>query len=374
MRREPIPGLHKMELDTPALLIDIELMEANIRRMADYLKGTHAALRPHAKTHKTPEIALRQIEAGARGVTCAKLGEAEVMAAAGIKDILVANQIVGEEKIQRLLDLAEHTDIIVAVDSLENVRDLGRAARQRGVKLNVIIEIDVGMKRCGVEPDESALRLAELIIGTPSLEFRGIMGYEGHTVFIEDFEERKIKCREANMRLIQARDLLHAGGIPVEIVSAGGTGTYNITAETPGITEIQAGSYVLMDAKYKGIGLDFECALTVLATVISRPSLDRAVIDVGRKGITDEFGLPLVKGLLRTSGIEVIRGVEVVRLSEEHGKLEVKDPDLDLRVGDKIELIPSHCCTTINLYDKFYCIRNNTLEAVWDIAGRGKMQ
>jgi len=358
-------GSLKEQLDTPILLIDLDVMESNIARMADYFRGVDAELRPHAKTHKTPILTHKQIEAGAIGVTCAKLGEAEVMVAAGIKDVLIANEIVPHQKIARLVNLAKHADMMVAVDDPINIENLSQAARDKGINLRVLVDVDVGMDRCGVPPGEPALQLAQKVEQSKNLIFAGIMGYEGHTVAIPDFEERKREAEKAMTRLIQTKELIQRNGLEVSIVSGGGTGTYNITGQFPGMTEIQAGSYILMDTFYSGVLNDFDCALTVLTTVISRPNKDTAITDAGMKTVTKEFGLP---------GVKYLDGVEVVSLSEEHGKLDLSNSGANLKPGDTLELIPGHGCTTINLHDRFYGIRNGILEAIWDIAARGKVR
>lgn len=358
-------GAYKQEFDTPVLLIDLDLMESNIAKMADFFCTVSAKLRPHTKTHKTPILAHKQIDAGAIGVTCAKLGEAEVMVNSGIKQILIANEIITPLKIEKLTSLARHSDLIVAVDDEENVEHLSKSASQKGINLKVLIEVDIGMNRCGVEPGEPALKLANKIEKSKNLVFAGLMGYEGHTVTIPDFDKRKFETERSMALLVQTKELIERNGLQVEIMSGGGTGTYNITGKIPEMTEIQAGSYIVMDAYYKNVVNEFDCALTVLSTVISRPNKDTAIIDAGLKTVTKEFGLPLVKG---------IEGAKLTRLSEEHGNLDVRKSEIELKRGDKIELIPTHCCTTINLHDKFYGIRNGRLETIWDITGRGKVR
>lgn len=359
-----LTGIPKEQLDTPALLIDLDIMESNIAKMAAYFRSVDAELRPHSKTHKTPIIAHKQIEAGAIGITCAKLGEAEVLVAAGIKDILIANEIVPPQKIVRLANLAKHADMMVAVDNPENIEDLSEAVQANGANLRVLVEVDTGMKRCGVSPGEPALMLAQKVIQAKNLTFAGIMGYEGHTVATPDFEERKYETEKSLNLLIDTKELIEQNGIEIGIVSGGGTGTYNITGKFPGMTEVQAGSYVLMDSFYSNVLDDFDCALTVLSTIISRPRRDGAITDAGMKTMTKEFGLPIAKDM---------DGVELTGLSEEHGKMILSSSSMNLRPGDTIEFIPSHGCTTINLHDKFYGIRNGKLESVWDIAGRGKL-
>jgi D-serine deaminase-like pyridoxal phosphate-dependent protein len=354
-------NISKYDIDTPALLIDLEKMERNIKKMAAFFEGRSSHLRPHTKTHKCPVLAHKQLQAGAQGITCAKLGEAEVMAAAGIRDILIANQIVGRDKIARLANLAHHCDIMVAVESAENVAALSSAAKAVASTIRILIEVDVGMHRCGVKSGEEALALAMSILSSPNLKFEGIMGYEGHVVMAPDLEDRRQACTDSMRVLVSVREMLERHGIHVKIVSAGGTGTYNIAGAYPGITEIQAGSYILMDAKYRSILQDFESALTLLCTVTSRPDKHSAILDAGMKAVTFEFGMPELVNLT---------GAGFAFLSEEHGHLYLEDADP--RVGDKVEVIPSHCCTTINLHDRFYAVRGERLEAIWQIAGRGK--
>ena len=357
-------GTPKAELDTPALCLDIEAVEANIQRMADYFRDSPVRLRPHAKTHKCPTLARMQLAAGAIGITCAKLGEAEVLAAAGIKDILIANQIIGAGKIARLVNLAAYTEVMVAVDDAANVAELDAAAQAKGVRLRVVIEVDIGMARCGVQPGEPALALARQIVACPGLRFEGVMGYEGHTIFHPDPEERRALTEPSVKLLVDTADLLRRNGIPVAIVSSGGTGTHFITGRYPGVTEIQVGSYITMDSQYReGVGIDFAYGLTVLATVVSAPTPDRAECDAGLKTMTRDFGLPVVISP---------PGWELVGLAEEHGHLR-RAGGPPLKPGDKVEIVPNHGCTTINLHDEYHVIRRGVLEAVWPIAGRGKV-
>lgn len=363
MQRSPI-GMHKTELDTPALCLDLAVVESNISRMAGYLKGSAVRLRPHTKTHKSPMLAQMQVAAGAIGITCAKLGEAEVMAAAGLKDILIANQIVGAAKIARLVGLATYTDVMVAVDDARNVAELDRAARAAGVTLRVLVEVNIGMNRCGVAPGQTACDLASLVAAAPGLRFEGLMGYEGHTVFIRDPEERRRATVASLCLLVDSANLIRADGIPVAIVSGGGTGTYFITGRYPGVTELQAGSYITMDAQYREVvGIDFDYGLSILSSVISVPSPDRAECDAGLKTMTRDFGLPKL--------IDP-PGWELVGLAEEHGHLRRLDGPL-LQPGDKVEIVPNHGCTTINLHDEYWVIRDGLLAAVWPIAARGKV-
>ncbi len=361
-------GKHKTELDTPALLINLDKMETNIQKMAIFFTTVSTELRPHLKTHKTPIIAHKQIAAGAIGITCAKLGEAEAVIHAGIRDVLIANQIVGSHKIARLINLAKHSEIMVAVDNAHNVQAISDAATAKGVTIRILVEVNIGMDRCGVEPGQPTLELARQICQSPNLKFEGLMGYEGHTVAKPNRTERETATREAMHRLIETKHFVEQQGVEVSIMSGGGTGTFDITGSMPEMTEVQAGSYVFMDSTYhnvEGVGGKFDNALSVLATVVSRPEQDRVIVDTGLKVLTKEFGIP-----------QPIRipGLEMIGLSEEHGKMLVSNGDVSLEPGDKLEILPTHCCTNVNLHDRYYGIRNEIVESVWEITARGKSQ
>jgi len=362
--QEAYIGKPKNAVDTPALLLDVERLERNLARMAEFFAPLPCQLRPHAKTHKCVEIARRQIAHGAIGITCAKLSEAEVMARGGIEDILVANQVVGRAKVERAARLARRCRLTVAVDAAANVRELAEAARAHRARLGVLVEVNVGMDRCGVEGPEEAVALAQEVVRKRELELRGLMGYEGHAVFIEDAAARREAAEQAMARLLAVCDAMVRAGLPVPVVSAGGTGTYDITGRIPGITEIQCGSYCVMDARYRRLVPEFECALTALTTVISRPTRERLVLDIGRKSVGSDFGMPEPCGR---------SDFEVVGLAEEHGKARVL-ADAPLAPGQKVELLPGHCCTTIALHDWFYVVRGGIVEAVWPIQARGKFQ
>ena len=353
------------EVDTPALILDKAKLTRNIHRMAKYVAGGPAKLRPHAKTHKCVEIAKLQLEAGAVGITCAKVGEAEALADGGIPDILIANEIVGPLKIARLVGLAKRCAITVAVDEADNVRQLSAAAVAAGVTLRCYVEVNVGMDRCGVEPGEPALALARQVAAAPGLRFCGLQAYEGHLQNLVPFEERRART-EADMRkALTAKERIEAGGLRVDQVSGCGTGTHTISGRLPWMTELQCGSYATMDAQYAAVGgADFENALTVLVTVISRPRPDKAIVDAGLKAITPEFGDPTV----------LVPGATWFGFSEEHGEITLEGPAQRLRIGDKIELIPRHGCTTVNLYDQFHVVEDGGLVDVWRIAARGRSQ
>jgi D-serine deaminase-like pyridoxal phosphate-dependent protein len=363
-------GLPKNEIETPALLVDLDAVEGNIQKMAAFCAESGIQLRPHAKTYKaTPVFAWMQLRAGAVGITVSKLSEAEVLANSGIGDILIANQVVGERKIQRLAHLAAHTDVIVAVDSLENAREISRKAQEVGVAVNVLVEVNIGNNRCGVEPHEATHEFVQQILKLPGLRFCGLMGYDGHLSFVKDVKEREQRSLACYEILIATRDRLLKAGIPVKIVSGGGSLTYRPAARVKGMTELQVGSYLFNDTTYQLSGLmEFQCALTVLATVISRPKRagaeNIAILDVGCKTMDILNGFPEVKSLPG----------EVFSMPQEHSRLRLPGPGpyTDPQIGDKVELWVRDANCTINLYDSIYAIRNEKVEAVWDISGRGK--
>ena len=360
-------GMRRDEIDTPVLLVDLDALDSNIEKMAAHFRETVKHLRPHSKSHKTPAIAHRQLEAGALGITCAKLGEAEVMADAGIRDILIANEIVGTKKIERLMHLATRCDIMVAVDHPANLNALNAAAAAGGVFLRVLVEVNIGHNRCGAAPGQAAVDLAQQAQNASHLRFAGIMGYEGHVVDLEDGAEREERASECLQRLVDARADIEAAGISVGICSSSATGDYYISTRFDGITEVQAGSYALMDAAYGRLELGFENALTVLTTVGSRPTSHQVITDAGLKSLTPEHGFPLVKDR---------NDLECHALSEEHGRLRTPDGTdcTDLQVGDLLEFIPGHGCTTVNLHDYLYAMRGGQLVDVWPIAARGKVR
>lgn len=356
--------LRATDVDTPALLLDLTSLERNIAKMAAFARSAGVHLRPHSKTHKSPRIAAMQVQAGAIGITCQKLGEAEVMADAGIGGILISNQIVGPLKIQRLVRLARRADVMVAVDDPRNVADLSEAAVAGGVTLKVLVEVNVGMMRCGVQPGEPALRLAEIVRRSAGLDFRGLMGYEGHAVALRSAEERQAAALPSLQLLVDTASLLREHGLPVEIVSSTGTGTYDIGGGFAGITELEVGSYATMDADYQAIGVPFECALTVLATVISTPQEGLAIFDAGMKSIAPDHGMPLVVDL---------PDAQVLALSEEAGWLATTGSEHPV-AGDKVRLIPGHGCTTINLHDRYVVVRDGWVVDLWPVAARGRSQ
>ena len=352
-------------VDTPALLLDGPAVQRNIRTLADFFSDRPARIRPHFKNHKCTSLMKEQVAAGqCIGTTAAKLGEAEVLVEAGLDHILIANQVIGPAKMRRLVDLSRRAEIIVALESEEGLRQLAEAAQADDVTLHAIIEVDSGMKRCGTAPGRPTVEFAQKIRQAPGVEFRGVMGYEGHAVGIKDPDERRAVTSEAATLLCDTVEQIRAADIPVEIVSAAGTGTYDVTGDWPGVTEVQCGSYVTMDWVYQQVRPEFELAMSVLVTVISRPKPGVAVLDGGIKTMAAEFGCPKVKG---RPGDDIPSF-----LSEEHTNVQLGEDDLN--VGDKIELLPSHCCTTSNLHRRFVVHDGTVVTDVWPIEGSGRLQ
>jgi 3-hydroxy-D-aspartate aldolase len=360
------------DIPTPALLLDLDRFERNLRRMAAHARASGKNLRPHAKTHRCPEIARRQVSAGALGVACAKLGEAEVMARAGVRGLLITTEVVSPATIRRLMQLVSAApDTMVVIDNPVNVADLGREAAADGVTVNVLVDVDVGTRRTGIAPGEPALALARAAVAQPALRFRGLQGYAGHCAHVMGWQARREASHAALKPLMETRELIERAGIPVEIVAGGSTGTFDIDIELPGLTELQAGSYCVMDIDYRRIGAqsgplngNFEMALTVITTVVSVPTTDRAMVDGGLKAFSTDKPFP-------PESVER-PGVEFSFAGDEHGRLTVTYPSRGPKLGERIEFFPPHCDPTINLYDRIYAMRGDKVEAVWDIAARGR--
>ena len=365
--------MHKNDLDTPVAIIDLDIMERNILEMAEFARKIGVSLRPHVKTHKTPEITRMQINAGASGITCAKLGEAEVMAdLAGAKDIFIANLIVGKEKIQRLLNLAERIKISLGVDSVEAAEPLSDAAVKRNLKIPVLIKVDVGQERTGVKYGEPSVQFAKKLESMKGLELEGIYTHEGHVYGASGFEEVQKIAIESGERIVKTAEMIKAAGIEVKTVSVGATPTAEITPKIPGVTEMRPGTYVFDDYfQIKlGVAKEQDCAFTVLATVISVPAPDRAVIDAGTKSFfsdkSKDFGVyGLVKGR---------PNLKLARAYEEHGVIKIESPSEKLKVGDKLEVIPNHVCPAVNLFDELIGIRKDMVTSTWNILARGKLK
>ena len=361
--------MHLEEVDTPALLIDLDPFERNIARLAAAVAGTGVRLRPHAKTHKCAAIALRQMAAGAVGVCSQKVSEAEALVYGGVPDVLISNQVVGARKIARLMALARQARIAVCADDASNVAALSAAAAAAGLRLSVLVEVNVGMERCGVEPGDPVLALAGQIAASPGLRFAGLQAYHGSAQHVRDYAERQAAVARAAALIRATVELLRRNGLDPESITGAGTGTYAFEASSGLWNELQCGSYVFMDADYLknrqedgAPGSAFESSLFVYATVMSRPARDRAILDAGLKALSVDSGLPrLADGT----------GAEYVAASDEHGKVMLREPAPDLPLGSKVRLIPGHCDPTVNLYDWYVCYRGDRVEAVWPVTARG---
>jgi D-threonine aldolase len=353
------------EVDTPALVLDLDAFERNLRRMQDAVAGRRIRVRTHAKTHKCAEIARRQVAAGAVGVCCQKVSEAEALVEGGIADVLISNEIVGAPKLARLAALSKRARIGVCVDDAENLRAIGAS----GASLDLYVEIDVGAKRCGVPPGEPALALAREASALPNLRFAGLQAYQGAAQHVRSMAERRAHIARAAEAAQATRKLIEAAGIACPRVTGGGSGTFMFEIESGVYDEIQPGSYVFMDVDYaRNEWSDplprFEHALFVLATVMSRPTPQRVVVDAGLKASSVDSGLPQVWQRA---------GLAFVRASDEHGVIEVAAGGTAPALGEKLRLVPGHCDPTVNLYDWYVCVRADHVEALWPIVGRGAL-
>lgn len=365
-----VVGRTREELTTPALLLDLDLFERNLQRMADFTQGHGVNLRPHAKTHKCPDIARRQIDSGAIGISVATVREAEVMADAGIRGLLITSEIIGQAKVERLLRILESApETMVVVDHPDNARELNRAADQAGITLQVLMDIDPGTRRTGIAGGPPAIELALLIHELSNLMIRGIHSYSGSSAHIETWKARCEHSLTAMKPAVETFIDLKKMGLPVEILSGGSTGTYNIDPLIDELTELQAGSYVFMDMDYRRIGgldgevyNDFAESLTVLSTVISKHHSDRLTVDAGIKGFATD----------RKFGAEVkgVSGVSFRAVGDEHGVVSLENPSREIKRGEQLEFFVPHCDPTVNLYSRIHCMRDGRVEAIWPVLGR----
>jgi D-serine deaminase-like pyridoxal phosphate-dependent protein len=355
-------------LDTPSMIVDLDIMEENIRKLFGLLKPTGVNIRPHLKTTKSPILAKKLVEAGAKGGCVAKLSEAEVMAAEGFDDLLITSEIVGPVKVARLVELfRNHPKIQIVIDSKFGANAIDVALATSGIKqpIQVLIDLDVGLNRAGVDP-KSAHALALHIASLHNLKLIGIQGYEGHLQHVHGRETRASQCRTSMSILINTAKLLQDKGFNIEVVTTGGTGTAEFCAATPGITEVQPGSFIFMDSDYRNaVGSFFSHSLTILSTVISKSTVAKLVtIDAGLKTLTTDSGFAEPKDL---------PGVKYTPMGDEHGWLSWEDGN-DIPIGARVEMIPSHIDPTINLHDFYYAYRKGIIEEIWPVATRGKVQ
>lgn len=347
-------------LDTPQALLDLDVIDANLARMLGAAKERGVNVRVHFKSLKCGGLAKYLVERGAQSFLCAKLNEAETLADAGVWDILIANQVVGPSKMLRIAELAKRANVRVLVDHPDHVTSLGKAATEAGVIIGVLVEVEIGMGRCGVQPGEPVHGLVRDVMQTPGLRFDGLQGYDGHLQLGTDPKAKRLACHQGLKLMTGTRELLEREGIEVPIVTGGGTGTWEFVAGYPGVTEIQPGSFILMDATYNSVRSEFGIALSILTSVISvQPKW--YVCDAGSKAISKDFGMPAVKGRPDDA---------VEKLSEEHAKV-LADTG-GLRIGARREIIPTHCCATMNLHRQCLGVRNGVVETAWPIEASGR--
>ena len=360
------------DLDTPALLIDLDIMERNLARVADYARQHGLRLRPHTKTHKIPALGRQQIALGAVGLTVAKVSEAEVMLGSGSPDLLIAFPTFGSAKLARVMEVARQVAVTMAVDSLEVARPLSTAAVAAGVTIGVLAEMDVGMGRVGVDAGEPLLRLVEGLQTLPGLSFQGLAFYPGQIKMLDD--EGRAEMVKVNERLALALDLLRRNSIECAIVSAGSTPTWMRTHEMAGVNEIRPGTYIFNDRNTVlagACGWD-DCAVSILATVVSTARPDQLILDGGSKTFSSDR-------LANSSEVTFGKIVEAPaarfhKMSEEHGFVDVGEAERKFAVGERVRVIPNHVCVAVNLHETVYGLRGDTVESVWQVAGRGKLQ
>lgn len=366
-------GMDEADIQTPCLILDLDALEHNVKKMGDYAKAHNMRHRAHGKMHKSVDVLKLQMElGGAIGVCCQKVSEAEVFARAGIKEILVSNQVRDPAKIDRLAKMPKVSggEVIVCIDDADNVADLSEAAKKHGTELGVLIEIDCGAGRCGVTTTEAVVEIAKAIRDAENLAYRGIQAYQGAMQHMDSFEDRQDKLEKAIAQVKDAVDTLQEDGIETDLVSGGGTGSYYFESNSGVYNELQCGSYAFMDADYgrildkDGKRIDdgeWQNALFILTSVMSHAKPDKAIVDAGLKAQSIDSGLPFIFGR---------DDVEYVKCSDEHGV--VADPDAVLKVNDKLKLVPGHCDPTCNVHDWYVGVRNGKVESLWPVSARGK--
>ena len=360
------------DLETPAVVVDLDVMERNLSRMAEYCRSQDLSLRPHTKSHKIPDLAKRQLSHGARGITVAKIGEAEVMLGSGITDILLAYPIIGKGKAEKLAGLATRANITVALDSLEAAQAISNEASAKNVRISVLLELDVGFKRCGIADEDEAVTLAQKIAGLTNVDFKGLMFYPGH---LQASADERAQLRVAvNDLLSRVLGKLEGAGLPVQTVSGGSTPTASESHLFFGVNEIRPGMYIFNDRNMVAVGVAQveDCALSVITTVVSKSVSGRAIVDAGSKTLSSDryqLGDGLTFGLIKED-----REAEVERLTEEHGHLNISQSSRQYRVGERLTIVPNHVCSTVNMHDKLYGVIGERVETIWEVAGRGKVQ
>lgn len=360
------------EIETPALLVDLDIMERNIARAAEYARGHDLRLMPHTKTHKTPQVGRKQLAAGAAGLTVAKSSEAEMMVEAEPPVLLVAYPVLGRAKARRLIEAAKRTRVAVAIDSLESAAGLSEAASAAGASFAVRVEADLGLRRCGLEPGPALVELAKRVDALPALDLEGFQFYPGHLwPKSQDFEARFAAVGEGVARI---RADFDKAGLPLDVVSGGATPTLWRSHEIAGMTEIRPGTYVFNDRTIVGAGAASwdDCAATILVTVVSTPRPGSAIIDGGSKTFTSD---PLPYSDEGGHGrILAAPGARFYKMQEEHGYLDFSSSERQVKIGDRLRIIPNHVCVAVNMHEKMVGVRGETVESIWPVKGRGKLQ
>ncbi|MEX3008440.1 DSD1 family PLP-dependent enzyme [Hoeflea sp. TYP-13] len=363
-----VVGMDLKDVGTPALIVDLDAFERNVKKMREFVESQGIRHRAHAKTHKSADIALYQIEAGgACGVCCQKVSEAEALVAGGVKDVLVSNQVVDPKKLDRMAAMAKKARVLVCVDDLGNVADISEAATRHGVTIECLVEIDCGAGRCGVQWGEPVVELAKAIDAAPGLKFSGLQAYQGAAQHVHDFEERKGQIDKAVKMVADTVEMLKAEGLECDIVGGAGTGTYYFEGDSGVYNEMQCGSYIFMDADYQRV-LDkqgdfiheFENSLFIYTSIMSKTKAEKAICDAGLKAQSVDSGLPVIFGR---------DDVEYIKCSDEHGV--IADPQNVLKLNEKLKLVPGHCDPTCNVYDWYVGVRNGKVEALWPVTARG---
>ncbi len=363
-----VAGMDLKDVGTPALIIDLDAFERNVERMRAFIEEKGIRHRAHAKTHKSADIALYQIEnGGACGVCCQKVSEAEALVAGGVRDVLVSNQVVDPAKIDRLAAMARKARVLVCVDDLDNVDDLSAAADRHGVTIECLVEIDVGAGRCGVQWGDPVVTIAKKIDAAPGLKFAGLQAYQGAAQHVHDYEERRAKIDAAIRMVDDTVTMLGDVGLTCDIVGGAGTGTYYFEGASGVYNEMQCGSYIFMDADYQrvlddrgGFISEFENSLFIYTSIMSKTKHDKAICDAGLKAQSVDSGLPVIFGR---------DDIEYIKCSDEHGV--ISDPNNVLRLNDKLKLVPGHCDPTCNVYDWYVCVRDGKVETLWPVTARG---
>lgn len=364
--------MHVHELDTPALLVDLDVMERNLRRAAEYARAHELRLRPHTKTHKIPALGRMQLQSGAIGLTVAKVGEAEVMVGAKPPELLVAYPIIGRAKLERLVEVARRTRVTVALDSLQVARQLSDAARQGRVEFGVLAEMDVGLGRVGVTPGDELVQLIRGLQRLPHLSYEGIAFYPGHIRSLDEEGQKQIAELDKLVRSVLER--LRREGLEPTIVSGGSTPTLYHSHRIGGVNEIRPGTYIFNDRNtwLAGACKLEDCAASILVTVVSTARPGQVIVDGGSKTFSTDR--PTAATELSFGYVVEAPGAVFTRMNEEHGYIDVRKAQVELAVGDRLRIIPNHICTAVNLHERIYGVRGDRVEVVWEVAARGKLQ